>query len=307
MFTISNKFGTIPYDGFNIYAYSPPKQDFIKRVQSQIRAPQPSRFRHTPRTKRQAVWASFVALPIAGREGALKVMWDPLVPVSPLSGRPMPLVRVYFNPSTTGYDAQQTYELMLTVLDDPMVALMAILDSKVDVIANYWTVAAHIYYPYARYLDHADWLADAGTCYEGKKTRVSIYAKAGDHDRLVDRFSRKEWEDPVPPTSRVEMRERFEKPRPTFGDFLRGALVAKNKLRYLKVVADLDQLGDRVLAAEAQERGGLTRALREYREFANVSKDDIADMKAHINDISTLEIFDHYRRQAEAWHRTFQG
>ncbi|HYF91549.1 MAG TPA: hypothetical protein VD969_04805 [Symbiobacteriaceae bacterium] len=302
MFKLSTEYGTVPYDGFYIYAYSLPRPDFIARVQGQVRTAQPYALRHTPRTRRQALWANFVSLPIAGEDGALKVMWDPL---DPWSG--IPLSRVYFNPSTTGYDAQQTYDLLLTILDDPLSAVMASLDTKVDVEAPYWLVAGHIYYSYARYLGHADWLADAGTIYEGKKTRLSIYAKLGEHNERDRWWRERDDEEPVAPITRVEMRQRFVKPRPTFGDFLRGALVETNKLRQLKVVEDLDKLGDRVLAEEAQKRGGLTRVLREYQEFANVSKADIAAMKENINAIATREIFDHYRRQAEVWHRTFRG
>lgn len=300
LFTTTDRFGKWPYDGFWFYAYHPLRPDFIQQHQDKIVPFQP--VRHQRQTKRQALWRHSLSLPIAGRENALKFFWDPL---DPWEG--MPYLRGYFNPSRTGYDAQQTYELMLTALDAPLSALMATLDTKVDLLGNYWWVAAHIYYPYARYIGHADWLPDLGTVYEGKWTRVNMYAKAGDHDTWLDQFNRREWEEIEAPITRVEIRQRFVKPRPTFGDFLRGAQVEKNKLRYLKVVEDLDQLGDRVLAAEAHERYGLTRALRQYGEFANVTKADVEAMKELINAIATREIYDLYRPQAEAWHATFRG
>lgn len=229
-------------------------------------------------------------------------MWDPFI----VFRQSMPLTRIYFNPSTTRFTAQQTWELMQTILDDPASAVMASLDTKVDVADKYWEVAAHIYYPYARPNEWADIFASLGTIYEGKK-KLTIYPKDGDHDTQVDQDFPWDDEESTPPVTRIEIRQKYKKPKPPFPDFLAGKLMKNNTLRHLRVLEDLDCLQDRVLAEEALAHDGLTRALREYHDFANVAEKDIDKVKARINSMATQEVSAIYLEQARAWHGTFQG
>lgn len=298
MFTTTDQFGSCPYDGFYLYADELPKTTFIHRVRGKIRSvhqnPQARRTLGYHRSAGRPAWRHFVSLTIKGVRGALKLMWDP---IGQFPGGPM--TRIYFNPATTGYDVQQTFNLLATVLDHPRRAQLASLDTKVDVVGTYWRIAAHIYMPYVRFTENWEF---PGTLYEGKRTKMAVYQKSGHLD--VFRAETEVPNSPEPFTTRVELRQRFRKPRHTLVQFLRGDLVTKNLMRRLRVI-DLAQLDDRVLAEEALKLG-LTRALREYPTFSNVTLGDLKRLRRRINRIGDRDLYELYQQQATTWHSTFR-
>lgn len=286
MFKLSTAHGLCPYDGFWIHSDELPKASFVANLK--------------PKQRRVGLhrlpWRHFRSMQLRGVPGALKVMWGLR---TPYAGAPQ--TRIYINPSVTGMSANDTLQVLSAIIDTPLAAKLAQLDTKVDVEGAYWRIASHVYMPYVRYDGNWEFI---GTAYEGKRTRLTIYQKAGWHDEFPQLVDADDDSAHEPAITRVEIRQRLKKNRPTLLAFLRGDLVETNIMRRLRVVTNLDVLGDRVLAEEALKLG-LTRALREYRTFANVTLAEVKRMKACVNDAGTLELYHLYRQQATAWHEQF--
>lgn len=298
MFTISTAYGTCPYDGFRVYSPRWPRPEFIQEAQ-QLRDVAE---RRGERWDDEPGWKDFISLPVNGAPGALRVGWGPL-----RIGRGMPKTMIILNPSTAGLDPNETLALLRWVVDDADQQQLEQLATKLDFEGTVRELDARLYLPRvrAKNVQYGD-----ETHYHGSMqgaTRLKSYDKGKQTGGVADQVAR------------VEMTERFKnvkarpghnaERRPTMLEFLRGELVAQNKLRKVAVV-DLAAVGDQDLTDLALEVG-LTEAMRlaplptggtrGWNRGANMGW-----LRRQINANADKDLlFNLYQQQATAWHSQF--